>query len=565
LSTLQDRFFCRDFLLCFFFALIAPLKVSAAQYYFDNSLGNDEGAGSIASPWKTVLKANSLHLVPGDALYLKRGETWHETLVVPSSGDKDNPVLLGAYGEGPPPIIDATRPASGQWLEMGKNRYAHPWPEKPYVLLYDTIPSSTIFSITLDPGVERIPEPGAILLQVKKGTPYTNFWVLSVDSATKTLHGITNKHKHWDTSRKIQVRQINLQTGMEELWPLMPPPIDVSPKLSSLTENGRWYWQEGILYIFSDIHPEKLNITVGSLDYGIDTNKQNNLIVRDIMIKGANISGILVNNTRNSLIENMTVYGIGAKSYRAGIMLLDSSSNSIYKNTIDSVLSNGIVLYGLSGLTHHNSLTANTITNSGSSGILVGGEEPFRVASNHISENTVLASNQRAYDSAGIYVYFCGEGNVIENNIIKNGGTRFLKSCGIMADTDAGPVTIVGNRIENNSFAGIAITESRHRIINNHLVRNYSPQWKGAEILFFPVNEDARQCEVRDNQLESDHIFFRIEKGSTLGHVIDQNTYTGGSAKPFYLGKSLLTFQEWQKQSPYDRNSRYRAAVINQQ
>ncbi len=56
-----------------FFGLLLALahELSAANYYF-SALGNDAiGNGSLASPWKTIGKFNTLDLNPGDSAYFR--------------------------------------------------------------------------------------------------------------------------------------------------------------------------------------------------------------------------------------------------------------------------------------------------------------------------------------------------------------------------------------------------------------------------------------------------------------------------------------------------------------
>ncbi len=78
----------------------------AATYYVDASNGSDAADGlSAQTAWKTIAKVNGAVLFPGDSVLFKRGETWRESLVVPSSGVEGNPIRIDAYGSGPAPAI----------------------------------------------------------------------------------------------------------------------------------------------------------------------------------------------------------------------------------------------------------------------------------------------------------------------------------------------------------------------------------------------------------------------------------------------------------------------------
>lgn len=75
--------------------------------YVSSSAGDDDGGGaSPARPVKTLARGYSL-LRDGrpDQLLLKRGDTWGESLRWNKSGLASDPIIVGAYGEGPGPKL----------------------------------------------------------------------------------------------------------------------------------------------------------------------------------------------------------------------------------------------------------------------------------------------------------------------------------------------------------------------------------------------------------------------------------------------------------------------------
>lgn len=80
-------------------------KVATGTKYYVSASGNDANDGkSPDTPLKTLAKASSLALNPGDGLFFKRGDVWSgEQLVIRSSGTRENPVYVSAYGEGEKP------------------------------------------------------------------------------------------------------------------------------------------------------------------------------------------------------------------------------------------------------------------------------------------------------------------------------------------------------------------------------------------------------------------------------------------------------------------------------
>lgn len=79
---------------------------SATTYYVDASGGDDARDGqSQATAWKTIAKVNGSSFASGDQVLFKRGETWRESLVPPSSGMAGSPIKFDAYGSGEPPRL----------------------------------------------------------------------------------------------------------------------------------------------------------------------------------------------------------------------------------------------------------------------------------------------------------------------------------------------------------------------------------------------------------------------------------------------------------------------------
>ena len=73
-----------------------------AKYYVaaGAASASDSNAGtSPSAPWKTLAKVNASTFNPGDSILLRRGDTWNEPLIPPSSGSSGNPILVDAYWE----------------------------------------------------------------------------------------------------------------------------------------------------------------------------------------------------------------------------------------------------------------------------------------------------------------------------------------------------------------------------------------------------------------------------------------------------------------------------------
>src|ERR1700754_3054874 len=68
--------------------------------YYINTAGKDANPGTKNKPFRSIDKVNSLHLVAGDTVYFKAGQTFNGGLKLKTgtNGTKDKPVVITAYG-----------------------------------------------------------------------------------------------------------------------------------------------------------------------------------------------------------------------------------------------------------------------------------------------------------------------------------------------------------------------------------------------------------------------------------------------------------------------------------
>lgn len=85
-------------------------------YYVSSKHGNDENAGTQAKPLATLSAVNRIRLEPGDQVLLERGSVFRgQYLHISARGTKEQPILIGAYGEGGLPLIEAQ--GQGIWYQ----------------------------------------------------------------------------------------------------------------------------------------------------------------------------------------------------------------------------------------------------------------------------------------------------------------------------------------------------------------------------------------------------------------------------------------------------------------
>ncbi len=87
--------------------VFAHHPTSSRAYYVSLS-GNDKNPGTKAAPFKTIDKVNSLHLVAGDTVYFKSGQTFNGSMLLTQgiTGTLNKPVVITSYG-GAHAIINA--------------------------------------------------------------------------------------------------------------------------------------------------------------------------------------------------------------------------------------------------------------------------------------------------------------------------------------------------------------------------------------------------------------------------------------------------------------------------
>lgn len=84
------------------------LLSAAKNYYIDKKNGNNLNNGySESSAWQTLENVNQTVFYPGDSILFKNGEKWMGMMKPKGNGSKNNRIVIGAYGDGAPPVFDA--------------------------------------------------------------------------------------------------------------------------------------------------------------------------------------------------------------------------------------------------------------------------------------------------------------------------------------------------------------------------------------------------------------------------------------------------------------------------
>jgi len=98
-----------------------PTTTFAGTTYYVSNTGSDSADGlTPATAWQTVAKVNASTFDPDTQILFKCGDTWRETLEVPSAGTSGQYLYFGNYGTGSNPRILGSK-ATTTWADQGSN------------------------------------------------------------------------------------------------------------------------------------------------------------------------------------------------------------------------------------------------------------------------------------------------------------------------------------------------------------------------------------------------------------------------------------------------------------
>ena len=86
-------------------------------YYLSQKRGNDSNDGlNCETAFASLFAINHSSLKPGDRVLLERGSVFYgQYLQITDSGSKEAPIVIGVYGDGEPPRIEAC--GQGIWYQ----------------------------------------------------------------------------------------------------------------------------------------------------------------------------------------------------------------------------------------------------------------------------------------------------------------------------------------------------------------------------------------------------------------------------------------------------------------
>lgn len=466
--------------------LFVSKLANANTYYFSTNSGDDsrsfDEAQNPSTPWKTLRKLNNVFssLKPGDAVLLKRGETFYGSIDVSKSGAKGSPIVIGDYGTGDKPVITSLVKLT-KWVSKGNGIWES----------YNGSLGSNV-SMVLINGEEQ--ELGRFPNSNANNKGYLNFETHAGRSSITDANFSLNKNwkgaevvirsRRWVLDRNIIIS--NTRNKIVYKASSQYPPYDyqgyfIQNDIKTLDKFGEWYYNPSthkLSVFFGSVRPSSYTVQAPAYNNLISSQKYSNIVFTKLAIIGANGTGVNIKFGSNITIQECDIKFSGQNGVDAKF-----HPNFTIKNS--------------------------TISNSNNSGIDLGYSGDYAtIRNNKITNTYIFAGLGRSGDGHGLGIQSNGNGSIIEYNEIRNTGYIGLNFSG-------NDVTIKNNLVDNfcrikddgagiYSHTGSSKSYSRRKVIGNIILNGLgapegtsNPSYYPAEGIY--MDNDASNVEIREN------------------------------------------------------------------
>lgn len=475
----------------------------AETYYISNS-GDDSNNGiSPVFPLKTLEKVNQIisKMKPGDAILFERGSVFYGQINISSSGNLNNPILIGAYGKGSNPVISGSVPVTN-WTKYYENIYSA---EVNGVV-------KNLFANGNQMTLARYPNSGYLTIDEPLSDPKKGF----------TDKQLNQSSGYWNGSI-ARIRTINwayeytpIQSFKNSTLIFKNPTYDPVQKrwgyyldnnLLELDTAGEWFYSEekngkGKVYFYPSIgsNINSSNVQASIFDYGLlSIRNVNNIIIQDLEIRNQSVAGMnFAKGASNLKIDNCTFKGI----LQLGVNVFNGSNNVInncrfyeiagipvnFPNNNKSSITDNIFKnigmipgYGTTGVAFQmsgiyiqgtsNNIAGNFFENIGQGAINCHGTNS--IIERNILKNCLLLLN----DGGAIKCWGENSNNSIWNNNfifnlkgnLENTANDVTVALGIYLDDLTNNMRIINNTIVESGYSGIGIHDGYNNLIQNNI------------------------------------------------------------------------------------------------
>lgn len=492
-------------LLVFLFVVMAP-GAFATDYYFSNS-GNDSNSGTTPeSPLKSLARASTMRLAPGDRLLFKRGEVFRGTLLMFSSGTVADPITIGSYGDGNDAVIKGSEYINN-WTPVGNGIYRAACAVYPQMVFYKG--RTQILG--------RYPNEGFLFADAGNGNSGFTDNDLPNTGSLYTGAGV-----HIRTARyRYEERSVAAQSGKSLTFsqPAANPIVAgagyyLTGKLEFVDAAGEYYYDDvnHQLYLKTEngLSPEENAVEASVYDDGIKVESSAEIVITNIVFNHQQRAGIYVYGVPNKdlavtncVFQNIYLYGITGSNKNTVLIennqFYDIWNTAIYLGGVPnmSVKNNIFKRIGIAapGRATDNLISYKCIDMNGSDGEISNnildsiGNGGIQFFQNTLVENNIITRYCMTLDDgAGIGAW--GQGNGIRNGtgcIIRNnfvsappGNTDSYPAgnepmvTGMGMDDNSGNAIFENNTVFNIKGRGISIHNSSNNQIRNNTIFNCS-------------------------------------------------------------------------------------------
>lgn len=382
----------------------------ATNYYVANS-GNDSNNGlATGTAWKTIAKINGFTFSSGDSVFLNKGDTWNERLIIPSSH-----LNFSSYGTGNKPLVTGFQLLTG-FSNIGGN-------------IWKTTASNAVDSLN------TVLIDG--LIRAKCRYPNSGYLTITSRTSDSSLTGSLSGTPNY-TGAECVVRTTPWVTDVVHISSQSSGTLNFTPQhltyASSFGSNSyfiqnsqyaldvqyEWFSSDTAknFMVYSVTSPV---VYVSTIDTLVWLNNKSNISFTGINFTGANKATFQIDTCNTVLIQNCTVNNCG----RIGVSALKSPHISIINDSIQNCLSGSIYLRQVDPYTP----TVNTCDTSVVSGNYIKNSAIFPGmgmsdngrynAIETIGLNTTI--NNNTIDSTGyIGIQFNGKNSIVKNNYVTN-------------------------------------------------------------------------------------------------------------------------------------------------
>lgn len=539
----MSRWFLLFVLLLFF-----TNDAAATTYYFSSVSGDDKRTSVEArnpeTPWQSLKKLNTIFrsLLPGDSVLFKKGEVFYGSIELSASGTRDRPILLGAYGKGPMPIITSLVDLE-QWKQTKEGVF-----EATHVLLGPSVNVVIIDgsmqemgrypnSASYDKGYFTFEQTNSENSVTDRELPH-DVDFLGAELVIRKSRWTIDRHK----IRSVEGGTIVFEPVSGTYNPVKNHGYFIQNHPSTLDEKGEWYFDAArrrLMVYFGKEDSVSSLVQASTLDNLVSNKKPVEfLVMSGLHFKGANGDAISIHDSNNITVQRCHIEYSGIN----GVNVINTSHFQLITSKVSYSLNNGVDLkqntpyakiydnlvectnvfpgMGQSGNANgvaiqassdHNLIEQNKVINTGYNGIRFSGDST--VIKNNLVDNFCLIKD----DGAGIYTWTGSSkavnagrqviGNIVINGKGMNEGTPSAKASkppaeGIYIDDYASGIEIRDNTVANVNGKGIFIHNARDLMVRNNTLYNNGHQ---IFILQDASDHPTRNNVIKGNTLISPH------------------------------------------------------------